>query len=1482
MSISSGECDPVELLAEEFLDRKRRGEHPTLREYTERHPELAERIRDLFPALLMMEDLGEGSGGSTGSLAADGAATSTRLDRLGDYRILREIGRGGMGVVYEAEQESLGRRVALKVLSAALVDPTQIRRFEREAKAAARLHHTNIVPVFGVGYQDGHHYYVMQFIAGLGLDLVLEDLRRLRKAKVRSSHAGAAAPQARDRREPSARRAAPERAELTAAEVARSLINGQFAGDGPIPLGETMTDPVAGEAAAAPEPVAAENKPTADSSLVALPGSSELSALSDPDRRYYQSIARIGVQVAEALEYANRQGVLHRDIKPSNLLLDGRGNVWVADFGLAKTSDADELTHTGDILGTIRYMAPERFEGRCDARSDVYSLGLTLYELLALRPAFEAGDRHALIERVLHEEPERLKRRVPGVPRDLETIIAKATAREPAGRYATAATLAEDLKRFVEDRPIRARRVSAAERLARWCRRNKALAAAIGLAAGALVTASVMSLLYADRQTQHVAELAVANKQINIALSESKRRLAILNFERGQAAFEKGHVGEGMVWTAESLRMAAEAGAQDWKHVALANLSAWRSQLRELRGVFPRAGDAPVAFSPDGKTILTTWTDRTTRLFDAATGRPVGQPMEHSDVVISLAFSLDAKIVLTGCEDGTVRPWDAASGQFLDPPVRHSAAVGSVAFSPDGKTILTGCEDGAARLWDAATGRLFGQPMDMRHRGWVTAAFSPDGKTILTGSIDKTARLWDAATCGPLGQPMVHSGLVGSAAFSPDGEMIITGSWDGTARLWDAATGLPLGSPITHPNAVRCAAFSPDGRTILTGCQDPTSRLWDAATGTPIGRPLEHRGTVYSAVFSADGRSILTSSRDGMARLWHGEVGRPVGRVLDYEGRVRSEAFSRDGKTILTGSADGQVRLWDVASGHRIGATVEAGSSINDIALSPDNKAILTASADHTARLWDAATGRPFGQPMEHPGLVRFVAFSPDGRTILTGCGWGSSADGDGTARLGDAATGGPLGQPMEHPGKVYCVGAFSPDGKTILTGCWGKTARLWDAATGRPLGPPMPREGPVGLVMFSPDGKIILTGSDKAVRLWDAATGGPLGPPLEHSAVLMSAAFSPDGKTILTGSGDKTVRLWDVATGRPVGPPLELSDDVGSVTFSPDGRSLHAGGSRIARIWDVPAPLPDEVPRLAAWVEVATGLGLDEQGSINVLNAAAWLERRRLLEQLGGPPPADPAPRLDPILFCAEPAARGDGWKERGLWDRAEAAYAESIRVRPLNRSARDALARLHAAGGRLDRAAATLAEAIRMMPDDPVLRRNLGVALLASGDQVAWQCSTDTLLDLFGGTINPWTAHQVARSCVLGPEGTTDPERTVRLAEFAVTGAQEDTADALITLGAALYRVGRCHEAIRPLEEAIQTGRGLTVPQAWPFLAMAHHRLGDRDEARRWLDRLKNHQPSADPDQFWNELDIRLLRGEAEAAILYDPVFPHDPFAR
>ena len=393
---SNSERNPIDQLAEEFAERLRRGEHPALTDYVREYPELADEIRELFPALVMMEQFKP-----TSADAPD--ATSRRPERIGDYRLLREIGRGGMGVVYEAEQLSLGRHVALKVLSDdSLSNPTYLRRFRREAKAAARLHNTNIVPVFGVGEDEGVHYYAMQFIHGEGLDKVLRDLRRLR-AGWGTATGGEATLDA-----------------VPSGSVAQNLLSGRF--ELPAP-GETsgVSPPEAG-----------------------LPPSSGTLSGTESEAEYCRSVARVGLQVADALAYAHKQGILHRDIKPSNLLLDLQGTVWVTDFGLAKAEDADELTHTGDIVGTVRYMAPERFEGASLPQSDVYALGMTLYEMLTLRPAFGESNRAKLIQSILHEDPPAPRKVDPRIPRDLETVVLKAVAHDPGRRYATAEDLGEE------------------------------------------------------------------------------------------------------------------------------------------------------------------------------------------------------------------------------------------------------------------------------------------------------------------------------------------------------------------------------------------------------------------------------------------------------------------------------------------------------------------------------------------------------------------------------------------------------------------------------------------------------------------------------------------------------------------------------------------------------------------------------------------------------------------------------------------------------------------------------------------------------------------------------------------------------------------------------------------------------------------------------------------------------------------------------
>jgi WD40 repeat protein/tetratricopeptide (TPR) repeat protein len=697
---------------------------------------------------------------------------------------------------------------------------------------------------------------------------------------------------------------------------------------------------------------------------------------------------------------------------------------------------------------------------------------------------------------------------------------------------------------------------------------------------------------------------------------------------------------------------------------------------------------------------------------------------------------------------------------------------------------------------------------------------------------------------------MSHRYPVDAAAFSPDRKTVVTGSQDATARLWDTTTGRPLGLPMRHQNAVQAVAFSPDGKTVLTGSRDKTARLWEAATGRPIGLPMAHQAEVWAVAFGRDGETVLTASEDRATRLWDAATGRALGLSVTYKGPVHALAFSPDVKTLLTGS---------------------------------DDKA---------AQLWNAATGQPVGLPMIHQAMVVAVAFSPDGKTVLTG-------SRDKMARLWDATTGQPLGQPMAHQAEVWAV-AFRPDGKTVLTVSEGKVARLWDAATGRPLGIPMIHQDTVQAVAFSPDGETVLTGSrDKAARLWDAATGRPIGLSLTHQNEVREVAYSPDGKAVLTGSDDGMARLWGVSE------------------------------------------LPDNLERISHWVAVITGLGLDAPGSVNVLDNATWRDRRETLKAQGGAPPTAQRWSLDPILFGPDPTARAKAWMERKRWAEAEAAFDEAVAARPLDSAVLVERARFlaaHSPGQKADddftrayilgnRASALLdtitssesvfrrlvadsavsaeplwatrgdslakrqlwtesalayGEAVRLRPDFLTNRRHQILALLAAGDHDGMRRTRTDMLARFRMEPDPGVGSSVAWWSVFAASEEPEVSEIVRLAEVGVNGARaSQKADLLNTLGAALYRAGRFAEAVLRLEEGIQTRNGTSVWADWAFLAMAHHRLGHHDEARRWLDRYRDRSPILDPAEFWAELELRLLRTEAEMVVLWDPIFPADPFA-
>lgn len=679
MSVSESEFDPVGQFADDFVARLRRGERPSIDEYADRHPEYSAKIRAVFSALQIVENLKPAANVGAGfpEFPADRPDSLRKTPTVvGDYTIIREIGRGGMGVVYEAEHRSLQRRVALKLLRPNDIhDPRARERFRREAQTAAQLHHTNIVPVYEVGESDDSFYYAMQYINGRGIDRILDQLNRL-------------------------------------------------SGDQTSPLPESQP-----------------NEPLSSAARAA-------------GMAYWRAVARIGIQAAEALEYAHKRNVLHRDIKPSNLLLDGDGAVWITDFGLAKAAGTDargddKLTQTGDIVGTIRYLSPERLQGRGDRRSDVYGLGITLYELLTRRPAFSGPDHVDLLQQVARIEPPRPRSIDRRIPRDLETIVLKACQKEPGRRYQTAVELADDLKRFLEMRPILARDTTRLERAWWWCRRNPAVAISLISIAGLLVllaggaTAAALYLsatLERSETHRRQADLAshAADHQHQIAQAaetERTNQLWLSLRDQANAGVWSGRPGQSRRGL-EAIRQAAEIRPS----LPLRNTAVTCMTLPDL-SADERAWVAPPELFQRSWQGIFAGTDglearlsdqQTLTIADCVTGRELSRITGCLNAT-RVSFAGDGRYVVledaavpNNPIDGAVEVWDWRRG------TRVLATVGDVdcglAFSPDGSECALGQNNGDLVLFGTSDGTERRRTRLERSKSSRQFVYTPDGK----------------------------------------------------------------------------------------------------------------------------------------------------------------------------------------------------------------------------------------------------------------------------------------------------------------------------------------------------------------------------------------------------------------------------------------------------------------------------------------------------------------------------------------------------------------------------------------------------------------------------------------------------------------------------------------------------------------------------------------------------------------------------------
>lgn len=1057
-------------------------------------------------------------------------------ERIGDFRIVREIGRGGMGIVFEAVQESLERRVAIKILPAhSMLDSKQLQRFKLESRASAKLHHSNIVPVFGVGEFEGLHYYVMQYIRGLGLDQILVEIKRLRGTKKTYNDLSIFAEAQSDR---------------------LSAITHKLFGD---ETRNNTTTPNAVEQLGQSEASDANR-----SSNFRLPEEPSAGSISSSLPSYWRSVAKIGLQVAQALSYAHSQGVLHRDIKPSNLLLDEVGNVWIADFGLAKSSDDGQLTQSGDIVGTLAYLAPERLQGKSDARSDVYGLGISLYELAALKLPFEAQNREALLRRVMDQRPAPPHEYAPEIPRDLETIILKAIATKPEDRYQTAEDLAADLERFIADRPIRARRPTWIELSWRWCRRNPTIATLSGLLATLIcvltVTAYVANWIRFERDqalenfkratqaeseaTQSKVHAEQAQRQVRWSSLLSQAGLTRRNGGFGQRTRSLAEIDKALVDRQEMPQTLIQALANEVAaDLALTDLSPGKrwpisdssqvqidAQFRllaiaqenkiELRDLemdqivqtitIPEESRIDfMLFSPDGHYLAVAVASSELYVWSLVESRLVAQHQFNWSRAFDFSPDSSRLIVAHGQQ---LLVLSLQNGQ----PIAQnslSQAVTNLRIDPDGQR----CVMFSNRSRKVEVVSIDGAPLNSftLPNAPTDCVWSPDGHQIALGCLDGAIHLW--SNDSPLPQTALRSGQERglSLAYSPNGKYLASNDWSNNFRLWDVGSVKLL---LSDTAVVWPLSFSADSRQLGILRSEGTAATLDVVDSKVYSMlPRKNsNASVLGADFHPSGKWFALATSKGL-EFWNSSGQRQLATLAGVN--VSKAKFINAEKMLFREASSSRLKQIDIRYENQrwilsspSDVVQVADRDIHDFWSDPENQTLVTANLDGAQRI--DLTKQQAKIDLKPHADCRFVDVAKGGQLIATGSHFGSNV-----LIWNDR---GELLKRLAIDGRSSV--SFSPNGKLFAT--TGGGCRLWDTTTWQELlyvGGSLP--------CFSKDSSLAVNQSVHSIQVHDASKlarvallESPFG---ENLGVLQ---LSPDSNQLLEVNAGA---MWNLFTLR-------------------------------------------------------------------------------------------------------------------------------------------------------------------------------------------------------------------------------------------------------------------------------------------------------------------------------------------------------------